>query len=140
MALIRTLGSVHKAMRARLTPLLAERFGIDLGLFILLRQIEDGAAHPGDLARESMEPPSQISRRLDKLQRLNLVHRTLDPEDSRRIRLALTPEGRAVVETVDASAVEALGPALAAIPAEVRRTVMEGLQALAGALAPGPTR
>jgi DNA-binding MarR family transcriptional regulator len=138
--LLRALGAVHRSMRSRLSPHFLEEHGLDLRHFILLRQLDLGVAHPGDLARAFAETASQISRRLDRLEGQGLVARSLDPADSRRVRVELTPAGRSLLAAMDEQAAAILGPALARFGAARRRALVDGLRSLAEALAAEPDR
>ena len=128
MDLVRTVGAMRRGFAQRLSPILQDRYGVDMQLFVLLKRIEQGAAHPGALARGAMEPPSQITRQIDKLQALGFVVRTLDREDSRRIRLQLTEKARALLGSVDDAVVSLIGPPLAELPAADRKALIEGLR------------
>jgi DNA-binding MarR family transcriptional regulator len=86
-----------QAMRHRVGPFLERQHGLDFKHFIVLHSIELGAKYPGALCERLEVTPSGISKMLDDLSRRGLISRSLDDEDSRRVRLAVTPEGEAVL-------------------------------------------
>ena len=137
MGFVRALGDLQRGLALKVKPWMEAALGIDLRLFILLKRIQGGCAHPGELAKGSMETPSQVTRQVDKLQGLGLVERTLDREDSRRIRLALTPRAKSLLDEVDAAFVRLLAPAFDSIDAGDRRSMVAGLQTLSGAIQSG---
>ncbi len=133
---VRAMSSLQRALALRLSPLLEQQHGLDLRLFVLLKRIHGGAAHPGALASFSMESPSQITRQLDKLEGLGFIERSLDREDSRRIRLALTGRATALFEGVEGSFAELIGPALSELEPDHRQALLLGLGSLVAALQP----
>lgn len=139
MGFVRALGALQRGLALTVKPWMEEALGIDLRLFVLLKRIQGGVAHPGELAKGSVETPSQVTRQVDKLERLGLVERALDREDSRRIRLALTPRARSLLDEVDAAFVRRLAPAFAGIDAAQRAAMVSGLQALSSAFQTGRT-
>ena len=54
------------------------------------------------LAEQMDLQPISLARLLDRLQSQNLIERREDPSDRRAYRLFLTPEGRALVDDLDA--------------------------------------
>lgn len=136
MSLVRALAALQRGLALRVSPRMQEEHGLDLRLFVLMKRIAGGAAHPGELARFSLEQPSQISRQLDKLESLGLIERTLDREDSRRIRLALTAPAARLLDSIDEAFVELIGPAFSTIHAAERKAMITGLQTLSAALQP----
>lgn len=127
---VRAMNGLHRALRLRLSPLLEQEHGIDLRLFVVLKQIANGVAHPGGLALGAMESPSQITRQLDKLEERGLIERALDRTDSRRIRLALTPAAEALIESIEVAFAEQIGPALSTLEPARRHIVTAALQTL----------
>lgn len=125
---VRAMNGVQRSLRTRLSPLLEREHGIDLRLFVVLRQIAGGIAHPGELALGAMESPSQITRQLDKLERLGLIERALDRADSRRIRVVLTPAAEDLFRSVETAFAEELGPALAQMEPARRKALVAGLK------------
>jgi DNA-binding MarR family transcriptional regulator len=87
--------------------------GISLRQLAALRGIEDGATSPGELARLWQVTPAVITGIVDRLERRGLVRREVDPQDRRRLRLALTESGRAASEEIQTALVEDLAAQLA---------------------------
>jgi DNA-binding MarR family transcriptional regulator len=96
--------------------------GADLGLslrqFAALRGIEEGASSPGELARLWQVTPAVITGIVDRLERRGLVRREPDPEDRRRLRLALTEAGRRASDEVEAALTGELAARFAAATRE----------------------
>lgn len=76
---------------------------VDLSIrqFAALRGICEGASSPGDLARVWQVTPAVITGIVDRLEGHGLVRREPDPDDRRRLRLALTESGRAASDAVE---------------------------------------
>ncbi len=53
-----------------------------------------------DLGRKILTSPGNLTDVIDKLERRKLVRRTICPEDRRSVRVALTEEGRMLIESV----------------------------------------
>jgi DNA-binding MarR family transcriptional regulator len=70
------------------------------GVMSRLRRQE--GLHQAALAEQMDLRPISLTRLLDRLQGQNLVERRPDPADRRAYRLFLTPEGRALVDSLDA--------------------------------------
>jgi DNA-binding MarR family transcriptional regulator len=77
--------------------------------------------------------PATTSRCCDRLVRLGMVSRRRDPADRRVVRLALTRNGRRLVEAVAARRDEELSQRLAALSAPTQLLVARGLMQLAEA-------
>ena len=89
-------------------------------LAALLRAGRPFRLTPGELARGLMLSPAAMTNRLDRLERADLVSRTLDPANRRSMRVELTEAGRAAVNGVVAEHVGNEQRLLAALdPAEV---------------------
>ncbi|GGO39873.1 hypothetical protein [Deinococcus humi] len=72
-------------------PVLASHFDLDSPRFNVLQSIGSGYSYPEALAVHLHLPPTLLSRYLDQLHKQNLIERQIDPMDSCRIRLSLTP-------------------------------------------------
>jgi DNA-binding MarR family transcriptional regulator len=92
------------------------RAGADAGLslrqYAALSGIRHGASSPGELARLWQVTPAVITGIIDRLERRELVRREPDPDDRRRLRLALTDAGAAVSELIERSLTEELAAQL----------------------------
>lgn len=67
---------------------------------LLLELIARGFSYPKDLADLLETVPPAVSNMLSELEGKGLLRRTPDPDDGRRIRLELTPEGHEVIAAV----------------------------------------
>jgi DNA-binding MarR family transcriptional regulator len=88
---------------------------VDLSMrqFAALRGICEGASSPGDLSRVWQVTPAVITGILDRLEGHGLVRREPDPDDRRRLRLALTESGRAASDAVERALTDELAGQLA---------------------------
>src|SRR5215210_4889531 len=93
------------------------RVGADAGLslrqYAALGGIRHGASSPGELARLWQVTPAVITGVIDRLERRELVRREPDPDDRRRLRLALTETGLAASALVERALTEELAAQLA---------------------------
>lgn len=94
---LKTMQQLHQGLARQLVPILEEQYGIDFRLYFILKHIEGGAVHPGAISKALHLPNSVITRHLDQLVERGLLERSLDAEDSRRIKLTLTKEGQRIV-------------------------------------------
>jgi DNA-binding MarR family transcriptional regulator len=76
-------------------------------------------------------PKSSASILVKDLARRGLIARERDPDDERRLRIALTEAGRARVAADTVLDPERLALALAGLPAGVRRALLDGMERLA---------
>lgn len=88
---------LHQGLARQLAPILEEQYNIDFRLYFILKHIEGGAVHPGAISKALHLPNSVITRHLDQLVERGLLERSLDAEDSRKIKLTLTKDGQRVV-------------------------------------------
>ena len=75
--------------------------GLSLRQYAALHSIRQGASSPGELARLWQVTPAVITGIIDRLEKRELVRREPDPNDRRRLRLALTETGLAASEDVE---------------------------------------
>lgn len=94
---LKTMQQLHQGLARQLAPILEEQYNIDFRLYFILKHIEGGAVHPGAISKAINLPNSVITRHLDQLVERGLLERSLDAEDSRRIKLTLTKDGQRVV-------------------------------------------
>lgn len=97
----------------------AEAHGLTHGQHQLMLAIRgsrtDGGPTVGEIADALLIKPHTATELIDRAQELDLVSRVRDPEDSRRVRLELTPHGAKVLGALTAVHVEELrrlGPLL----------------------------
>ncbi|AIA04897.1 MarR family winged helix-turn-helix transcriptional regulator [Streptomyces noursei] len=80
----------------------------------LLMALEDsgGVSRVGDLAVQLMVEPPHVTRQISQLEAQDLVERTPDELDRRARRVAITPHGKAVLESFRAARLAELRQAL----------------------------
>src|SRR5215212_2042209 len=86
--------------------------GLSLRQYAALNGIRQGASSPGELARLWQVTPAVITGIIDRLERRDLVRREPDPDDRRRLRLALTEAGLAASAHVERVLTEELAAQL----------------------------
>ena len=86
--------------------------GLSLRQYAALNGIRQGASSPGELARLWQVTPAVITGIIDRLERRELVRREPDPDDRRRLRLALTDAGLAASMLVERALNEELAAQL----------------------------
>lgn len=77
--------------------------------------------------------PPTASRLCDRLVRKGLVRRRTDRTDRRQVRIALTDQGKRLVDVVTERRRHEIAHLLDAVPEDARRSVVAGLQLLAEA-------
>jgi DNA-binding MarR family transcriptional regulator len=117
---LRNLHGLNMSIVQQLSPILEDRQGIDLRLYYILHTIDNGAVHPGAIAQAMKLPNSLVTKHLDQLADRELLERSIDSQDSRRIRISLTKKGRAMMESSDDILSEIVGIRLARIPDDRR--------------------
>ncbi len=95
-----------RAVEANLRQYDLDMAGFDVLLTLRRQGSEQGgeqetgnALTPGELARDMMMSPPAMTNRIDRLVKHGLVERHADADDRRVLRVALTPEGRALANT-----------------------------------------
>jgi DNA-binding MarR family transcriptional regulator len=100
----------------------------------LLRHVPSGGATSLTALAERLQLPKSTTSVLVKaLADRGLVTRARDTEDERRLRIALTDEGRRRLAGDTLLAPEPLARALAALPERTREDLLSGLEELARA-------
>ena len=87
-------------VRAYIQEEAVEQFDITVGQFHTLRRIHSGKDSVSQLADAKHISRAAISRTVDLLVNKGWVTRTQNPEDRRYVRLALTEEGQALLQSV----------------------------------------
>ncbi len=128
---LRTLRQLHIDFARQLEPILAEQFGIDFRLYFIIRHIELGAVHPGALSKALYLPNSVITRHLDQIVERGFMERSLDSEDSRRIKLTLTAEGLRVAREAHRTICDIVGTRLERLTPPKREAFVSALAVLA---------
>lgn len=94
---------------------------------------QHGSRRPADLAAALDVTPSTATRMCDRLVAKGLMERDRVDADRREVRLALSSEGRALVDEVTRRRRAELGVLLAAMPDERRTEVATALRTFAAA-------
>ena len=126
------LHGLNMSIVQQLSPILEERQGIDLRLYYILHNIDNGSVHPGAIAQVMKLPNSLITKHLDQLAAKELLERSIDAHESRRILIKLTKKGAELMHAADAILAELVGRRLARIADEQRASFLTTLVALAG--------
>lgn len=129
---LRYLHGLNMSIVQQLSPVLEEKQGIDLRLYYILHAIDNGAVHPGAIAQVMKLPNSLVTKHLDQLAQKSLLERSIDSEDSRRIRISLTKKGVELMNGSDNILAAMVEKRLARIPDDQRRIFIDTLVALAG--------
>jgi DNA-binding MarR family transcriptional regulator len=129
---LRHLHGLNMSIVQQLSPILEERQGIDLRLYYILHHIDNGSVHPGAIAQVMKLPNSLITKHLDQLAAKELLERSIDAHDSRRILISLTQKGVELMHMADGILSELVGRRLARIPDDQRASFLTTLVALAG--------
>lgn len=87
-------------VREHLRATASEQFGITVEQFHILRHVRKGAASVSELAEVKQISRPAISQAVELLVEKGHLARTPDPEDRRRVRLALTATGSALLEGI----------------------------------------
>lgn len=124
MAVIGRLGRLAAVLEREIEVVFAAH-GLQRGEFDVLaalrRSGEPYVLNPSALADTLMLSRAGMTGRLDRLERAGLVRRAVDAEDRRAVRVALTPEGRTLVDRVVRAHTENETRVLAVLPAADRR-------------------
>jgi DNA-binding MarR family transcriptional regulator len=73
-------------------------YDLDLADMFLLQHVLDHGASPGELSELMQIPAHGISRKLENLQSLGMLERTLHPKDARKRVLTVTDKGKKALE------------------------------------------
>lgn len=74
-----------------------ERHNLEVSEYHLLGYIAESALAPTEIACTMQLPPYMVSRRLDSLEKRDLIQRSLDPQDARRRVLTITDTGKTLL-------------------------------------------
>ncbi|MBZ9751526.1 MarR family winged helix-turn-helix transcriptional regulator [Deinococcus sp. HMF7604] len=125
------LWQLNRRLKQLAEPVLAEAGELDLQRFILLRAVERGVVYPKDLSAHLGIIPTQLSRLLESLVARGWLERQLDPEDSRRIRLSLTPTGAALTQQASQAIQQVISAHLQGMGAERLSALLAAIDVLA---------
>lgn len=120
-------------MSRELSGVYGARFGLSIPEWRVLANLgRFGPLYAGELAeRSSMDKP-KVTRALQRLQAAGLLQRTVDAEDRRQVRLALTRRGRALFREIAALALDWEAGFLAPLSEAERRMLDRVLTKLMG--------
>lgn len=104
--------------------------GLTLPQLAVLHHIASDIASPVELARRQRVTPAVITKLVDRLVRRGYVLREPDPDDRRRLRLALTPAGQRINDAAERVLTDALSARLAAFSPDELATLGAGLALL----------
>ncbi|MEW2812789.1 MarR family transcriptional regulator [Streptomyces massasporeus] len=126
--LVQLLTRAERLAARRLQRVL-EAEGCSLDAWRVLASLSDGEGHHmTGLAEAAFLPPPTLTKLVDQLVDLNLVHRRVDPSDRRRILAHLTPRGQEYRQRVD-RAVRAARPSLGEGDDDLLRSLLDRLAA-----------
>jgi len=133
MAVFGRLNRVDRAANAAIEACLSEH-GLSRGEFDVLATLRrSGKSYklaPTALARWMMLSSAAMTNRVDRLEAAGLVERRPDPADRRGVLVALTPDGRRVVDAAVADHVENERRLLEVLSEEEQRMLNELLRKL----------
>ncbi|MGL4612259.1 MAG: MarR family winged helix-turn-helix transcriptional regulator [Trueperaceae bacterium] len=106
-------------------------YGFDIGDMFLMKYVLEENVTPSQLADLMMIPLYGISRKLEALQELGMLERTLHPQDARKRVLTLTTKGQKTLKAAYAMMDEELDVFLAKLNKKELRVFIEHLEKLA---------
>ena len=95
-----TITPVWRQTRAQIRGVAADRFGLTVEQFQVLRRIRKGYDSVSALAKEGHFSRSQASRAVDALVNKRLVTRLTDAQDRRHVHLSLTEKGEKALSAI----------------------------------------
>ena len=108
--------SFGQVMKQHIAPRLEKEHGLDFGNFIVLNAIDSGTQYPTHICERLVMHPSGVSRMIEHLTTRGFITRALDAEDSRRVKLQITPNGSAVLEEARSTMTELLDHGFKDVP------------------------
>jgi DNA-binding MarR family transcriptional regulator len=105
-------------------------------LFVLLKLSGERALSINELAARTLTHQSSVSVVVARLVDAGMVVRTRSETDARRVEIALTRKGRAVLAKAPEAAQDRLIAAITALPRAQRKALSESLALLADAMSP----
>lgn len=110
---LRNMYGLNLSIVQQLTPMLEAQLGIDMRLYFILHIINDqGIGFPSAIAQAIRLPNSLVTKHLDQLAQKGFLERSMDPEDSRRIRVKLTAKGVEAMHGADLILADQVGQRL----------------------------
>jgi DNA-binding MarR family transcriptional regulator len=123
-----------QVMKRQVSPTLEREHQMDFGDFMVLNTIDRGANYPGLLCERASISPSGVSRMLENLTKRDLVRRSLDTEDSRRVKLEITPKGFEVLNATRGTMLRLVERSLFTLPKEQVKGFVDTLTHLAATM------
>ncbi len=99
-------------------------------LFVLKKVSESGACSINDIAEKTLTHQSSVSVVVDRLVQKALVERQKDPNDKRRVLIALSPKGKKLISQAESTPQEKLAKSILKLPDSRRRDLAVTLSAL----------
>jgi DNA-binding MarR family transcriptional regulator len=133
-----TFGRIGRlnALAGREIEAVVEAHGLNTGEFDVLaalrREGDPFVLTPSALARALMHSPAGMTNRVDRLVARGLVDRQADPDDRRSLLVALTPEGRTLVDATVTEHVANEARLLSVLSANERTTLDRIVRKLVG--------
>jgi DNA-binding MarR family transcriptional regulator len=123
---LRAIGDLISLVEPRLLELWTTT-GITFAQRRLLRLLDEAPRSAGALAAELGVAAPSLTRQLQKLEDQGLITRAIDRDDRRRVVVALTPAGAAVLGGQSASSASPLAHAVRELNAKQRRDLTRSL-------------
>jgi len=120
-------GTRALAYLARVIELALGDIGLSLAQYRLLAYLSRGSSAASPAARQLATSRPSVTALVDGVVAKGLVTRVPDAADRRRVTLALTPEGFAVVERAEAAAGARLSALAAHLPPEDAQRAVDSL-------------
>jgi DNA-binding MarR family transcriptional regulator len=92
-----------------------------------LKMLLDDGVRVGEIARNLGVKVPSATEQVIKLERAGLARREADPDDSRAVRVVLTPEGRAAVDSANGRRNAVMAGILAALTEDDRKALAAAL-------------
>jgi DNA-binding MarR family transcriptional regulator len=92
-----------------------------------LKMLLDDGVRVGEIARNLGVKLPSATEQVIKLERAGLARREADPDDSRAVRVVLTPEGRAAVDSANGRRNAVMAGILAALTEDDRKALAAAL-------------
>lgn len=124
----------------RVSPALREKVGLELPEVFLLEHVAHSDLSPSEIAAQMRLPAHAISRRLDALEKRQLITRSLAPEDARRRVLTLTPAGETLLEVAAEVLEQEVTQLLEVLEPAALSTMLDAMEQLAHQQGPAQTQ
>lgn len=116
---------------ARVAPALRDAYDLEIPEVLLLEYIGQSDLSPSEIAEAMKLPAHAISRKLDGLEKRELIVRSLDPSDARRRVLELTSAGETLLQEAAALLEQQTANLLSVLPDDTLSTVLSAFDLVA---------